>query len=696
MIKQRALMQFTRIQTKFLVFMLPILICLTLSLSWISYTFSQDMITHEIEGKMNNQLQQTIHDIQNKLSSHTRIPQTVARLVEARGMALNPQDYKDMLLNVPSLNPDTLGVGVWFEPNRYKQGQQYFGPYVYKDGDKITYTEQYMTAEYDYPTTDWYRNGVNTRESAVFTDPYYDETIQTTMITATVPFYDERKQFLGVTTGDISLNSMQQMIKEIKVGETGWAFLMDKTGKVIADRDAQKVMKDELYKDANPSLAALGTKIMEDVKIGGSSGFQGGFEQSGKQVRVFYSIIPETGWSFALAIPEQELYAPLNSLLQRMLVVIVIAVLVMIGAIIAFSRYITTNIHKVNALSTSLAEGDFNTRLEIRTKDEFEQMGHNFNRTIGVLKGMMGQISVCSQEVATQAEQLKQGAMETNKATEEIATSIQGVAEGTEKEVHIIGNLKQMSTEVSQGMEQIAGSVELVSESSSTAMAAATAGNESLYELIRQMNTIHGTVHESFHSVKQLQDKSQQIDDIVSMITTISGQTSMLSLNAAIEAARAGEAGKGFAVVAGEVRKLADQAAQAANQIRGMIAEIQGTIQQTAQSMESGRLAVAAGMEKAGHAGNSFGDIVDAVNKVSQQTEEVSAAVEEIFSSAENMVHEMDGIVHLARETADNSGYVAAAAQQQTATIEQVASSAGTISRLAFELKALMLHFRYE
>jgi methyl-accepting chemotaxis protein len=196
-IKQRALMQFTRIQTKFLVFMLPILICLTLSLSWISYTFSQNMITHEIEGKMNNQLQQTIHDIQNKLSSHTRIPQTVARLVEARGMALNPQDYKAMLLNVPSLNPDTLGVGVWFEPKRYKPEQQYFGPYVYKEGDKVTYTEQYMTAEYDYPNTDWYRNGINSRESAIFTDPYYDETIKTTMITATVPFYDERKQFLA-------------------------------------------------------------------------------------------------------------------------------------------------------------------------------------------------------------------------------------------------------------------------------------------------------------------------------------------------------------------------------------------------------------------------------------------------------------------------------------------------------------------
>jgi methyl-accepting chemotaxis protein len=688
-------LQFKRIQTKFMVFMLPVMLLITLSLAWISYTFFQSMLMSEIEDKMNNQLMETVYRIQNKLSSHVRIPQTVARLSEVHGTALSPQDYQELLLNLPSLNPDTLGIGVWYEPDRYRAGQKYFGPYAYKDGDRIAFTEQYMTPDYDYHQWDWYKNGMNTKENAAFTDPYYDETIDTTMVTATVPFYDGQKKLLGVTTGDISLNSIQQMINDIKVGETGWAFLADKTGKLIADRDKEKVMKGELFKDSNPSLAALGSQIIEDMKSSNPSGFQGRFEQNGESVKVFYAKIPETGWSLALAIPEKELYAPLNRLLQRMLLVIAVALLIIAGAVNLFSRYVTRNIQKVNSLSNSLSEGDFNKRLEIRTKDEFEQMGDNFNRTIFVLKEMMGRISNCSQELNVQAEHLKTGALETSKATEEIASSIQGVAEGTEKEVHIVGNLKQMSVEVTFGMEQIAQNMELVSQSSVHAKTAALAGNDALYSMIHQMNTIHSAVAGSSQGVKLLQEKSRLIDDIVALITSIASQTSLLSLNAAIEAARAGEAGKGFAVVSGEVRKLAEQSGEAAKQIGGVIEEIQATINQTAESIYTGQQAVMVGIEKSGQAGESFGHIVDAVNTVSQQTEQVSAAVQEIFSRAEDMVKSMDEIVKLTRETASNSGYVAAAAEQQTATIEQVAASAGYISKLAHELKALMLHFRY-
>ncbi|MBW7457136.1 methyl-accepting chemotaxis protein, partial [Paenibacillus sepulcri] len=453
-----------RLQTKLMVLALPVLLLITLSLSWISYTFAKSMIVNEIESNMDSRLEETMQGIESKLTAHIRIPQTLARIVEANGTDMTEEAYRSILLNLPDLNTDTLGVGVWYEPNRYKAGREYFGPYAYKDGDQTVYTEEYMNADYDYPHWEWYQNATDTKESVVFTDPYYDETTDTTMFTATVPFYDRQKKLLGVTTGDISLNSMQAMIRDIRVGSSGQAFLVDKQGNLIAGRKEGGTMQSDNIDNANSTFAQLRLEITERMSQRDHDGvYQGTFEEGEGPVAVYYKQIPETGWILALAAPERELYAPLKELLNRMLIVIAIALLVMGGAVIWFSRYMTKHIGQMNRLSSRLSAGDFTMRLDIRTGDELEQMGDNFNRMVASLKETMQSITRSSGEVAIHAEQLHAGAAETVKATFEISGSITEVAEGTEQEALIIRQLKDMSDEIAGGMGQIARSVEEVS-----------------------------------------------------------------------------------------------------------------------------------------------------------------------------------------------------------------------------------------
>ncbi|WP_159887776.1 cache domain-containing protein [Paenibacillus puerhi] len=167
---------FKRIQTKFLVYILPALLVSMIILCWVSYSFSKDTITTEIEHKMANQMDATVQNIRNKLSSHVRIPQTVARMIETSGQQLSKEGYKELLLNIPSLNRDTLGVGVYYEPYRYDSGVKYFAPYAYKDGNTIVYTDEYASNEYNYPQWEWYQNGKLGKE-VVFTDPYFDKSL---------------------------------------------------------------------------------------------------------------------------------------------------------------------------------------------------------------------------------------------------------------------------------------------------------------------------------------------------------------------------------------------------------------------------------------------------------------------------------------------------------------------------------------
>jgi methyl-accepting chemotaxis protein len=558
-------------------------------------------------------------------------------------------------------------------------------------------TEEYITAEYDYPHWDWYQNGVNTEKSVVFTDPYYDETTDITMITATVPFYDEHKLLLGVTTGDINLNSMQALIRDIHVGSGGWAFLMDQQGRIIAGREQDENMDSEMIADNDSSLAALKQEMSEETSPQDLDTVRHGeFEEGEGPIAVYYAPIPETGWILALAIPNRELYAPLNKLLEKMLIVIVIALLVMTGAVMWFSRYITKNIDQMNKLSSRLSSGDFTMQLNIRSSDELGQMGGNFNRMVASIKGMMQSIAHSTNEIANHTDQLRIGAAETVTATSEISSTIIDVAETTEKEAEIVLQLKGMFDEFSGGVGQIARSVGEVSSSAETAYNAAANGNEDANELVLHMQRIHAAVDISADKVAQLEKKSKLVEETVYLIASIASQTSLLSINAAIEAARAGEAGKGFSVVASEVRKLADQVTAAASQIETSITEIKTTVDETSLSMKDSVAQVSAGLSTAGRTGQSFIRITKAVEVVNQQSIDVTAAVEQIYSTMEDIVASMDEINSLTQSTATRSSNVAAATEQQYATMEQVSASVERISRQAQELKKQMMQFSFD
>lgn len=690
-------MSMKRLQTKMMVLALPVLLLITLSLSWISYAFAHSMILNEIERNLDSRLMETMQEVRNKLISHTRIPQTLARIAEADGTNLSEEAYRSILLNLPDLNEDTLGVGVWYEPNRYKSELTYFGPYAYKDGNQVSYTEEYMSAEYDYPNWEWYTNGANSAGSVVFTDPYYDDTTDITMITATVPFYDEQGSLMGVTRGDINLNSMQALIRDIRAGNHGWAFLIDKQGRLIAGREQDMLMQSSVADDANVSLAELGGEMIERMSSPSPDTVHKGTFQEGKDaITVYYAQIPETGWMLALAAPDWEVFAPLSDLMIRMIVAIVVALLVMAAAVIWFSRFMTRQIDQINRLSSRLSQGDFTTQLDIRTGDEWEQMGHNFNRMVTSLKETMKKITLSSSDVAAHAEQLSAGATETVKATSEISGSIVAIAEGTEKEAEIVHKLKLLSDEIAGGMRTIAQNVAKVHASAETAQQTAVEGNDRAFELIGHMKRIHSAVDVSAGKMTQLQEKSKQVEEVIAVIASIASQTGILSLNAAIEAARAGESGRGFAVVAREVRKLADQVSGATTRIETTLAEIQATVAETTSSMQDSVALAGAGLATADHTGRSFTHITEAAESVNLQTSEAFAAVEQIHAAMDGMVASMDEINDMTRETAMRSGNVAAAAQQQYATMEEVSASAHNISHQAQVLKKLVTQFSFD
>ncbi|MBW4085442.1 methyl-accepting chemotaxis protein [Paenibacillus sp. S150] len=400
---------------------LPAFLVTLLLVAIFSYNYSKTIIQHQIEEKMNLQLSDISNEISANLSTHSKVPEVLARVVENGASGYTLEQYRTMLSSALDSNRDTFGVGIYFEPGRYKPNEAFFSSYAYRDGGNIITTEQYSDPSYNYPEQDWYQIG---REHTGITDPYYDAGTDTTMTTFSVPFFDGGGALLGVMTGDINLKTLQEKIEQAKVGDTGWAILLDKQGNYIAGQDKEKIMKLKISDEDNASLASAGKELLQK-----DSGMVK-YSDAEAAYQLYYEKLPATGWVLGLAIPENELYSPLKPLLRTIVLTGLAGLAVTLFAVYFYSLFITRRLGMVNELSQRMADGDFTRKLNIRSADEFGTMAGYMNRMIENLSKLLGRVAGNSLQVAATSEQLMSSAGQTNQTAEHVVQAIQDIASG--------------------------------------------------------------------------------------------------------------------------------------------------------------------------------------------------------------------------------------------------------------------------
>ncbi|WP_134682693.1 methyl-accepting chemotaxis protein [Brevibacillus migulae] len=681
-------MHFKSVKTRTLAIMLPVIIVTLLAILFFSYTYASGIIREQISNSMDNGLYRVTGMIDTKLTAHSKVAETLARNVEGNAKNLDLARYQGILSSVVGINKETFGMGIFFKPYTYKKETQFFSTYVYKEGDQVKTTEDYNDPSYNYPSWEWYKAAENTSEKVVYTKPYFDQVLNKTLVTASVPMYDQQKQFMSVLTGDIDLSSLQTMIAEMVVGETGWAFLIDSDGNYLGHPKQDKVMKVKITEESNATIADLGKRMLAEPKGVGEFTDETGLNH------VYYQKVAMTNWTLALVMPDAEIQKPIVSLLEKLALISLAGVVIMAGLIYWYSQSMTRQIKQANELSFALAEGDFTKELEINTADEFGQMAKNFNRMTEQLKEAMGKIVMNSQIVASTSEQLTASAEQTSKATEHIAEAISEIAIGAGEQVSSTAKSSEIVADMSHEIDEITQRIQSVTRSSVDAQQKAADGNQVVQTAMGQMNLIHDQMGVTAEIVNQLGAKSKQIDNIISLITSISSQTNLLALNAAIEAARAGEHGRGFAVVADEVRKLAEQSNDAAEQVRAIINEIQRDTEQAMNAMGDGTSVLQDGIRLVNQTGTTFTDILRAIEHLTSQTSEVANKVEDVNGGMQHMVQTIEAVSHIAAQAADHTQMVAASAEQQNASMEEVSAASTMLAKMAEELQESLRMFK--
>lgn len=370
------------------------------------------------------------------------------------------------------------------------------------------------------------------------------------------------------------------------------------------------------------------------------------------------------------------------------------AIVSIVFAVAYFTR-ITRTISNLAYSAQKIADGDLKVeRIEADAENEIAILAYAFNRMVDYLRTLIGKIVESSTEVARSADLLKNVAEQTTKASQQIAVNIQDVSNGAYEQSTQTRQTLAVVNQLLEGNQRVLNTAGQVLATAEKAMAAAATGNTKITELINQIKVIEEKINSIQEVTDVLKKHTDDIGVILEVITQISAQTNLLSLNAAIEAARAGEYGRGFAVVAEEVRKLADDTSNHVENIAHILEAIQNQAYRFAEEMAVGVKEVQAGTAVAGEAMVAFEHIVSTNKEVNNQFKIINQELERMKMEIRKVEEASFSIATIAEQSSQRSQEVAASTEEQTASLEEAFNSAAALSQMALDLQNMVEQFK--
>lgn len=349
---------------------------------------------------------------------------------------------------------------------------------------------------------------------------------------------------------------------------------------------------------------------------------------------------------------------------------------------------------ELNRVVNAMAEGDLSQRLNIDAKGDVQLLTTNLNKALTQLNELLSESVAITNNVEGSAAEMLVTGEEMSRSTGEIASATGQMSSGAQSQVQKVDEVSQLIEGVlvsSNGMKDkardINNSANLGSEKSQK-------GGEMLNELKLSISEIIQYTMKSSESIEVLKGRSNEINQVLSVITEIASQTNLLALNAAIEAAQAGDAGRGFAVVAEEIRKLAEDSRKSATRIEQLVQDVQKDTLETANSMNEMSNRVQAGTAISSAALEIFNEITAFSNKTLEMSEGIVSASESQLEKIQDVVGIIEGVVVIAEQTAAGTEEVASSAVELASGMDNYKVKSTKLTEVASGLKEELSKFK--
>lgn len=654
-----------------------------------TYSFNKlnSILSSNAKDKLISQTTQYSKELAGNFEQSGKFNEGVACVLDST-TDVNSGVVINTISNLIKDNKLLIGGGFWFEPYQYDKSQKYYGPYVTKSGDSIKTTWEYSNDSYNYFQYDWYKSALNNKKLQ-WSEPYLDTVSNTAMITSSFPII-RNNTAVGVTTLDIGLKEFTDYVKNIKVGKSGYAFILTKNGYYLGNPDDSKNLKVKITDEKDKSLQTLGKNILAATNINSIE-----TTINNKKEFVSYTPIGNTGLKLVVMVPASEIYAQSNSVIYTSIILIILS-LIIFTILLSFliDTRITPILDYMKNEAERISNGDL-TKKEYTKREEkllksnsemssavtsFEKMRNSIQHLIFNIKNVGEELHESTSNINTLSNNVAESSEQISSAVVDIANGANVQAEraqkGNEKLAHIVDKLSSIADKSKESQNLTKETTEAIDK-----------GVEKINyqkETVSQNKLITNNID---NTILNLADKSTKIGQIIDVIDNIATETNLLALNAAIEAARAGEAGKGFSVVADEVRKLAEQSSQAVNQISILINDIQEGVNNTVSEMKKVEKLMGEQESVTVDTYESFNLIKNSVNGLVENIQDMNNHIFELKDNAKTVEESILEIASISEENASSTQEVSASVEEQTASINNTVQSIEQINKLAKDLQ---------
>ncbi len=521
------------------------------------------------------------------------------------------------------------------------------GGYVFWPGDPTL-------ASYDPRSRPWYKTAMAKPGQTLRSAAYYWAADDVVLVSTVRTFANRLGATGGVVNIDVSLKQLTDLVKQIKLGDSGYLMLLEGNDKVLVD-PSQPEHNFKNLSELGGGYAELSRASQGLLQV----------ELAGERYMAHVWSSPALGWRFIGLVKESEVMASATRLtwLIGAIALVCGGLFALLGAFIA--GLIVKPIRGVaNGLEgIAQGEGDLTARLEVRGRDETAQLAGWFNQFLEAIRTLI-------QRIGQAAGQMHSTSGSTMEVSQELAQVASRQREAVDMVSTAFHEMVATSNEVARSCSQAA-------DSADTGQRQAHTGQVQIDEAVANVGRLSQEIGQSAEAMQQLEQDSNDIQSILGTIRSIAEQTNLLALNAAIEAARAGEQGRGFAVVADEVRALAKRTADSTGEIDGLLGNLARRTHQMGKQMHASLQVSEETVVSINEARASFESIRESVDVIRDMNTQIATAAEEQHQVAEDInrhISQIHGDAQLVANLADATSQDAQSLTALSDTLKQLVS----------------------